>query len=90
MKHNPLAEPIIAGQMHKNRKGDVVRVVLSTFEGNHICDIRQFFTGKDGLPAPTRKGLAISITRLPEFARLLEAAQRKAEQLGLLKEAADA
>ncbi len=84
-RRRTLDEPVVAATFHKNRRGEVVRLTLSTFNGTNILDLRQFFTSKDsGLPCPTRKGLALNVLRLPDLLDALNAAHDKAVELGLL------
>ena len=80
-----LAEPIEIGKFFKNRKGDIVVVQIKELEGVIFADARQFFTDTDGISRPTKKGLAISLHRLPELVALLEKTLAKARELGLIR-----
>ena len=72
-----LSTPLAVAEFWKNRRGESIRVTLSTFEGYNIADIRQHYTDSAGKMRPTKKGLTVVVLRLPE----LEAAIRKALQL---------
>ena len=73
------------GRFLKNRKGDVVIVAIKEFEGVIFADARQFYTGADGISRPTKKGIAITLRRLPELVELLDKAIAKVRELGLLE-----
>jgi hypothetical protein len=79
-----LDEPIVVHQFWKNRKHDAIIVSLSTYEGRNLVDVRQHFMTKEGKLAPTQKGLAIVVLRLPELAAGIAKALTKARELGLL------
>jgi hypothetical protein len=81
-----LPEPIEIGKFFKNRKGDIVVVQIKEFEGATFLDIRQFFTGDDGVSRPTKKGIAIGLRKLDELADLINKAIAKARALGLIRE----
>jgi len=83
-----LTEQVIVDSFWKNRSGQAVRVTLSTFETVNLFDVREFFTNKDGVLCPSKKGIACNILRLPEMIAALQKAQRKAIELGLLKDEA--
>jgi Transcriptional Coactivator p15 (PC4) len=80
-----LAEPIEIGKFFKNRKGDIVVVQIKEFEGVIFADARQFYTGADGISRPTKKGLAITLRRLPELVEPLDKALTRASELGLIR-----
>jgi hypothetical protein len=80
-----LPQPIEIGKFFKNRKGDIVVVQIKELEGVIFADARQFFTDTDGISRPTKKGLAISLHRLPELVALLEKTLAKARELGLIR-----
>lgn len=85
-----ISKPIIVAQFFKNRRKDIVRVALSEYEGHPLIDISQCFTDpKDGRVKATKKGVAIHIRRLPDLAKAINKAERKARELGLIDEASD-
>ncbi len=79
-----LTEPVKIAEFWKNRRGESVRVSLSTFEGHNLVDVRQFFTDGAGQMQATRKGIAMSVYRLPELAAAIGKAIAKARELGLI------
>jgi Transcriptional Coactivator p15 (PC4) len=79
-----LDEPVIVHQFWKNRKHDAIVVSLSTYEGRNLIDVRQHFMTKDGKLAPTSKGVAMVVLRLPDLAKAINKAVSKARELGLL------
>ena len=84
-RRQSLDEPVVAAQFHATRRGDVVRLTLSTFEKINTIDVRKFFTSNDsGLPCPTKKGLTLNLLRLPDLIEALQTAQMWAAELGLL------
>lgn len=79
-----LDAPVIVHQFWKNRKHDAIVVSLSTFEGRNLIDLRQHYMTKEGRLAPTQKGLAMVVLRLPDLAKAITKALAKARELGLL------
>jgi hypothetical protein len=59
-------------------------VTLCTYEGHNIVDVRLYFVADDGRMLPTRRGLALSVLRLPELADAIGKAVVKARELGLI------
>jgi hypothetical protein len=86
-EHSPaIAEPVEIASFWKNRKGDFIRVSLQSWEQHNICDVRQFFTGRDGRVQPTKRGITVAVRRIPELLAAVAKAHRKAIELGLLDE----
>lgn len=84
-RHRPtLAEPHVVAQIAKNSRGESVRVTLLSFESVDCVDVGIFFTSADGSLQATKKGIALSIARLPELASAVAKAERRARELGLL------
>jgi hypothetical protein len=86
-----LAEPIPVAEFWKNRRGESIRLVLSTFEGRSILDLRTWYTDTaDGKLKPG-KGFAAEVRHLPRLAAAFAKAEAKACELGLIgdKGAAD-
>lgn len=81
------AERVVA-HFWKNRRGESIRVVLKTYEGHNLIDVRQCCTGSDGKIRLTKKGVSISVLRLPELAAAINKAVKVAHQNGLLREGA--
>jgi Transcriptional Coactivator p15 (PC4) len=78
-----LREPVDVDKWWKNRRGDVIRVRLSTFEDRNLVDLRTWFTAADGTLAPG-KGFSSSIKHLPRLAEAFAKAAAKARELGLI------
>ncbi|HUI12551.1 MAG TPA: transcriptional coactivator p15/PC4 family protein [Xanthobacteraceae bacterium] len=72
-----------------NRRGEAVRVQIRNYQGRNLIDLRKFFTGKDGRLRPTKKGLTLSIRKLPDLARGISNAMSAAHELGLIEGVAD-
>jgi hypothetical protein len=45
-----LTEPITIAEWWKNRRGEAIRVRLSTYEGHNLVDLRSWYSGDDGAP----------------------------------------
>jgi hypothetical protein len=80
-----LAEPVVVSRFWANRKGDAVYVQIKEFEGHVLIDVRKHFKDDDGRLVPTKKGLALAITRLPDLAKAINQAVHKSIELGLIK-----
>jgi Transcriptional Coactivator p15 (PC4) len=79
-----LAEPITVAEWWKNRRGESIRLVLNTFGGRSIFDLRTWFTdAADGKLKPG-KGFAAEVRHLPRLAAAFARAEAKARELGLI------
>ena len=79
-----LTPAITVAAIGKNKR-DEVRVVLDTFKGQQLVDVRVFtaFTASsDTVLAPTKKGVSLQAALLPELIEALTAARNKAEEMG--------
>jgi Transcriptional Coactivator p15 (PC4) len=74
---------VVIGEQPLNSR-DVLRVAFDEYEGRRVIDARKFYKKEDGSLAPTRKGLTLSIDRLPALAELITAALARARADGLL------
>jgi hypothetical protein len=83
-----LAEPVKVAEFWKNRRGETVRISLSTYEARNLVDVRQYFTDAAGKLMPTKSGIAIDVLRLPDLAAAINKALTKAIELGLIKHGA--
>lgn len=79
-----VAEPVTY-EFWKNRSGASVRVTVQTFDGTNVVDIRQCFTNPEGKSQPTKKGICMSVLRLPDLVDALTKARDRAIELGLIK-----
>lgn len=77
-----LQEPITIAEWWKNRRGESIRVRLSTYEGRNLADVRTWYT-EDGKLRPG-KVFAVEVKHLPQLARALAKAALQARQLGLI------
>lgn len=77
-----MADPITVAIIGKNQREEV-RVVLDTFKGHHLVDLRVFATfTAASVPMPTKKGLSLNVASLPDLIDALRQAQGKAVSLG--------
>ena len=81
----PIEEDIVIGEIPKNNREDI-RVTLSNFKGHDLVGARIWFKSKDGEPRPSSKGITVNVKVLPELIGLLEQAEKKAVELGVLGE----
>jgi hypothetical protein len=79
-----LPEPVVVDQAWLNRRHDALVVTLSTFKGHNIIDVRKHVMNREGKLVPTGKGVAMTVTRLPELLKAIQKALSKARDLGLL------
>jgi hypothetical protein len=79
-----LPAPVTVAEWWKNRRGESVRLVLNTFQGRNVFDLRTWYTA-DGKLKPG-KGFAAEVKHLPQLASTLAKAEAKARELGLLEE----
>jgi Transcriptional Coactivator p15 (PC4) len=84
---SPLPEPITVAEWWKNRRGESIRVRLSTYEGRNLADVRTWYT-EDGKLKPG-KGFAAEVKHLPRLADAIAKAEAKARELGLIEGPAD-
>ncbi len=78
----PIEEDVIVGQIDKNKQ-QVIRVTLSNFKGHDLVGLRIWFKAGDDFK-PSSKGIAINVRVLPQLIGMLEAAEKKAVELGVL------
>jgi hypothetical protein len=62
---------------------------LREYEGAVVIDVRKHYTAGDGTLKPTRKGIALTIRKLPDLAAAINKALRKARELGLINNEAN-
>jgi hypothetical protein len=79
-----LSEPVIVDRMWANRQHDAVFVTLQTYRDHNLIDIRKHAMDGAGKLVPTPKGIALKINRLPDLAKAIDKALRKARELGLI------
>ena len=86
-RHEPLSEPVTVAEWWKNRRGELIRVCLSAYEGRNLADVRTWFPGDDGKLKPG-KGFAAEVRHLPRLAAAIAKAEAKARELGLIDDGA--
>jgi hypothetical protein len=79
-----LAEPVTVESLWINRAHDACVLTLSTWKNHNLIDIRKHTMDGKGHLVPTPKGITLKITRLPDLAKAIEKALRRARELGLL------
>jgi hypothetical protein len=77
-----LLQPVTVAEWWKNRRGESVRLVLNTFQGRNVFDLRTWYTA-DGHLKPG-KGFAVEVRHLPRLAAEIAKAEAKARELGLI------
>jgi hypothetical protein len=87
-KSSPLSEPVIVAEWWKNRRGESIRLVLNTFEGRNVFDLRTWYTA-DGKLKPG-KGFASEVRHLPRLATEIAKAEAQARELGLIEDTSTA
>jgi hypothetical protein len=80
------AEPIEVAKFWANRSGDAVIIKLVQYHGRWCIDVRRNITTRQGLFAPTSKGLMLSIGKLPDLAKAIARAEAEAGKHGLISE----
>lgn len=78
----PIEEDVIIGSIEKNKREEI-RVTLSNFKGHDLLGCRIWFKAGDTYK-PSSKGIAVNVRILPELIGLLEEAEKKAVELGVL------
>ena len=69
----------------KNAREEI-RVALTAYQGHDLCDIRVFaepYAGDEWVA--TKKGISLSVAKLPELIAALQQAEAEAQAAGLLK-----
>ena len=82
-----LTQPLTVAEWWKNRRGESIRISLSTYEGRNLIDLRSWYTGDDGKLKPG-KGFAATVEHLPRLAAEIAKAEAKARELGLIDDGA--
>lgn len=68
--------------IEKNAKEDI-RLELCEFKGHNLLNLRIFFKAHDGI-FPTKKGITLNLSLIPEILEGLQEARLEAEKAGLL------
>lgn len=80
-----LPEPIEIAKFWANRRGEAVIVSLREYEGAIVVDVRRHYIAVTGILAPTRKGISLTISKLPELATAVNKALAEARARGLVQ-----
>jgi Transcriptional Coactivator p15 (PC4) len=80
--------PVEISKFWANRRGEAAIVSLREYEGVVVVDVRKHYVAASGRLAPTKKGIALVVRKLPELAKALAKAERMAIKLGLLPDQA--
>jgi hypothetical protein len=70
--------------MATNLRGDTLRVSIDTFNRTRCLNLRKWYKAASGQELPGKGGFALNVTRLLEFAALVNKALRAASEAGLL------
>lgn len=79
-----LPEPVVIERFWRDRAGIAIVVSIEPYDGSNLLHCRKYFTAADGRLLPTKSGVTVPILRIPDLARALAKAERKARELGLL------
>src|SRR5262245_29084911 len=69
-----------------DRSGNAVIAKLVQLDGKWYADIRRYFTNAEGKFSPTKKGLMLSVRKIPELCKAVAKTEREAVRLGLLQD----
>jgi Transcriptional Coactivator p15 (PC4) len=73
-----LAEPVTVAEFWKNRRGELVRISLSTYKERNLIDVRTWATDPaEGKLKPTTKGIVTEVRYLPKLVSALVKAERR-------------
>ena len=78
----PIEEDVIIGSIEKNKREEI-RVTLSNFKGHDLVGCRVWFKAGDSYK-PSSKGISVNVRVLPRLIGLLEEAEKKAIELGVM------
>jgi len=71
----------------EKNKIEELRVTLKGYKGYHYIDARTFtepYANEDPARVPTKKGITLAVTKLPELMSALKQAEGEARAAGLL------
>jgi hypothetical protein len=73
--------PITRAKFWRNRRGEAVHVRLGEYKGCALVDLRIYKSDVMGIARPTRKGIAIKLSKLPELKAAIDKAYIEANRL---------
>jgi hypothetical protein len=78
-----VSDEIIVAEWPLNRR-NCMRVVLGSYNGYPIINVRKWFEADDGSIRPTKDGVALALKHLPQLAAAMTAALEIARERGLV------
>ncbi|RME87861.1 MAG: transcriptional regulator [Candidatus Hydrogenedentota bacterium] len=72
-------DPILLHEFQKNSK-EIVRVEISEYRGKKLLNIRTWFLNDEGQYLPSKKGIAVSVEKIPELIDALKKAKEYLEE----------
>ncbi len=88
----PARQDIRVGTIAKNRLEEL-RITLTEYQGHDLVDVRVFtepYANHGQGKVATKKGIALSLAKLPALIAGLQAAERRAREDGLLRDEQEA
>jgi hypothetical protein len=79
-------EEVLVAEFNKGKNGDKVRAKLRAFKGKTYADIRLHYTAEDGKVLPTKKGIALPVSLLPELVKAVQALSEAAKDNSAAKQ----
>jgi hypothetical protein len=73
----------LIGTFRKNAREEV-RVMLRTYKGADLADVRAWYKDPEGNYRPGKDGLAVRVEQLPLLLELMQSAVQRARDEGLL------
>ncbi|OAF11783.1 hypothetical protein AYJ54_07945 [Bradyrhizobium centrolobii] len=83
--------PLDRGEEHEtaklwaDRSGNAVIAKLVQLDGKWYFDLRRYFTNPQGKFTATKKGVMVSVRKLPDLVKAVGKSEREAIRLGFLK-----
>ncbi|MFC1499958.1 transcriptional coactivator p15/PC4 family protein [Candidatus Zixiibacteriota bacterium] len=71
---------VTVARIPRDRKTEI-QVGVSEFKGNVLCNVRQFFQNEEGSWLPTKKGISLSTSRLPDLLGLVSQLEEKLDEV---------
>jgi hypothetical protein len=78
------APAIVVGEFARNDR-EIVRVMLDTYRGHRILQIRNFYSASDGTWKPGKGGIGMAVRHLPRLAKAINTALAEAARSGIIQ-----
>jgi Transcriptional Coactivator p15 (PC4) len=78
-----MSEPVIIAQWELNSR-ESLRVEIHEYRGTQLIGIRKWFAAENGVMAPGKHGINLSLKHLPRLAAAVNDALSKAREDGLI------